>query len=141
MLVAFHGLRFDLPQGWTDITDDLPEGAPPSLARPDGAGALQFTFARYRSGENPSVTATDLRNFLGDFFSKNKMSCDRIVEHSGSLISVQGVFDSDEDFVLARYFSNGKDVALATYICNDASSPQALEDLRGVEVIMNSLEF
>lgn len=141
MLVAFHGLKFDLPQGWADITDDLPEGGPPSLARPNGVGALQFTFAKYRSGENPNITVAELRNFLNDFFARNGKAYENVVERSGRMISVQGVSGSDDEFVLARYLSNGKDVALATYVCSDASSAEALEDLRGVEVIMKSIEF
>lgn len=141
MLVTFRGLKFDLPQGWADITDDVPGGGPPSLARPDGVGVLQFTFAKYQSGENPNITVTELREFLNVFFSRNKMPYGNVIERSGRMISVQGASDSDDEFILARYFSNGKDVALATYVCSDASSAEAREDLRGVEVVMESIEF
>ena len=33
MIVQFCGLTFDMPAGWEDITDDLPEGSPPSLVK------------------------------------------------------------------------------------------------------------
>jgi len=141
MLVEFHGMKFDLPRGWEDITDDLAEGGPPSLARPDGVGALQFTLAKYRGGECPGVTIYMLRTFLDEFFENNKLSLDEFVEYSNRVISVQGISHSGDEFILARYFSNGKDVMLATYVCPRLSAIEAKEDLKDVETIMESMEF
>jgi hypothetical protein len=141
MPVEFHGMRFDLPQGWLDITEDLPEGGPPSIARPGGVGALQFTFARYKSGENPGITIDVLRDLLREFFVINKISGGEFVEYHGHVMSVQGMSDSSDEFILARYFSNGRDVVLATYICSVVNSIETQEDLTGVEMIMNSMEF
>lgn len=141
MLVDFHGMKLELPAGWSDVTDDLPVGGPPSLSRADGVGAIQFTFAKYRSGEEPNVTIAALRNFLLDFFERNKISLDRVVEKPGHVISIEGVSDSERHFILARYFSNGRDVALATYTCLETSSIEMQEDLKGVEIIMNSMKF
>lgn len=141
MRVVFHGLKFELPQGWTDITDDLPQGVPPTLARPEGVGVLQFTLATYRSGQEPNVTTSDLRRLLFQFFGSIHKDCDSFIEFLRPVLSVQGSVVCDGEFVQARYYSNGRDVCLATYNCDDVNSIEAQEDLRGVGIIMNSIEF
>ena len=43
MRVDFHGVRFDLPPEWADITDDLGDEPPPyTLARPSASGLFSF---------------------------------------------------------------------------------------------------
>jgi hypothetical protein len=141
MRVEFHGLRLDLPQGWTDITDDLPEGSPPSLARPMGVGAIQFSFARFQSGEEPTVTVSTLQQFVEEFFQRNGITLDRIVAHSGRIISAEGVSSKNGEHAVVRYFSNGRDIVQATYLCHEVDNPEMKEDLNGVEAIMDSVEF
>lgn len=141
MRVEFHGLTFELPHGWEEITQDLPQGAPPSLARQGGVGAIQLSFAKYRDGDRPNVTIAVLRELLDDFFCRNRMPYDNVAECEQRMMSVRGASTSDSGFVLARYFSNGEDVALATYVCMEAPGSEMLEDLKGVETIMNSMEF
>lgn len=60
MHVECHGLRFDLPDKWVDVTDDLPPGTAAILARPTGVGAAKFSISRYQGGEDPAATIEDL---------------------------------------------------------------------------------
>lgn len=141
MRVEFYGLKFDLPNNWKDITDDLPDGSPPSLARPSGAGALQFSVVKYRGGEEPNVKIGDLRKFLEEFCDCHGMSRADIVDCSQKLMSVKVETCVDGELIIARYFSNGRDVLLATYVCQDLDNPEMDEDLKGVGHIMNSMEL
>lgn len=141
MWVEFYGLKFDLPNDWADITDDLPGGSPPSLARPLGAGTVQFSIAKYRGGEEPNVNIGDLRNLIEDFCHRNRMDCNDITDCSERLLSVKAASIADGELILARYFSNGKDILLATYVCPEVDNLEVGEDLTGVEQIMNSIEL
>ena len=60
----FSGMKTMLPESWIDVTDDLPDGSPITLAKPDGIGALQFTFAKYQAGALPEVGVDDLHKLL-----------------------------------------------------------------------------
>lgn len=42
-LCTFADVHIILPNDWVDVSDDMPEGTPPTLAKPDGVGALQFS--------------------------------------------------------------------------------------------------
>jgi len=64
---AFADVRISLLEGWVDVTDDLPEGTPPTLAKPEGVGALQFSVAKYRAGAKPNVSEDDLEALLVKF--------------------------------------------------------------------------
>lgn len=141
MRVEFNGLRFDLPQGWTDITEDLPSGAPPSLGRDTGVGAVQFSIARYRGGDEPRVSLENLRAFLAEFCRRNGMPSDKMKVRLGKTMSVGATSIAKGELISANYMSNGRDVVLATYVCSDPESSELEEDLRGVENILNSLEF
>ena len=141
MRVEFYGLRLDLPEAWVDVTEDLPVGSPPSLARPMGAGAIQFSIAKYRGGEEPNVTIDSLRALLAEFCQRNGMPCDHMVVCKGKLISVEASSVKNDELIRARYFSNGKDVVLGTYVCSDANNYEMKEDLKGYERIMNSVDF
>lgn len=141
MRVEFYGLKFELPDGWTDITEDLPDGSPPSLARAMGAGALQFSIAKYRDGEKPDIKTADLRKFLEDFCQRNGMNINDIVDCPGDLMSVKTKSVINGELIFARYFSNTVDVLLSTYVCTDINNLEMKEDLVGVEKIMNSIEL
>ena len=63
MLVKFCGLEFDLPNDWEDVTDG--DDSPPALARPDGVGAVQFSFASRTDGAQ--ITIDDLQSQFAEF--------------------------------------------------------------------------
>ncbi|MBR1284197.1 hypothetical protein JQ597_19290 [Bradyrhizobium sp. AUGA SZCCT0177] len=141
MRVEFYGLRLDLPAAWADVTEGLPGGSPPSLARPTGAGAIQFSIAKYRSGEEPNVTTDSLRALLEEFCQRNDMPRGTMVDCEGKLISVEASAVTNGELIRARYFSNGRDIVLGTYVCSDVDNYEMKEDLRDYERIMNSVDF
>jgi len=141
MRVEYNGLRFELPQGWADITEDLPSGSPPSLARATGVGAVQFSIAKYRGGKEPRVTLEDLRNFLTEFCERNDMQSDTMIDRKSRVMCVAATSVANGELITANYLSNGRDVVLATYVCADPESPELKEDLNGVEEIINSMDF
>lgn len=141
MRVNFHGLSFDLPPGWLDITDDLPEGAPPSLARPDGVGVLQFSLARYSGGEEPTVTIEGLRHLTRDFFRRHAMEYALIEEGSGSATFVHAGTMGGESPVWVWYASNDRDVLLATYVHDGGNSSEVDAELADARAMIGSLAF
>jgi hypothetical protein len=141
MMVDYNGLRFDLPAGWFDITDDLPDGSPPSLARDTGVGALQFSIAKYRSGKEPEVTIDDLRALLSEFCQKHEISFNPITERNDKIGAVSNRHITGDELIYALYLSNSRDVLLATYVSTEPENPEVEEDLRGVNRIIKSMEF
>jgi hypothetical protein len=141
MRVEFYGLRLDLPEDWADVTEDLPGGSPPSLARPTGAGVIQFSIAKYRGGDEPNVTIDILRALLEEFCQRNDMPCGNMLDCKGKLISVEASSVMNGELIRARYFSNGKDIVLGSYVCSDVNNYEMKEDLKGYERIMNSVDF
>lgn len=141
MRVEFNGLRFNLPQGWADITDDLPPGTTPTLARSSGVGVIQVTIAQYRSGERPNVTIKDLRALLDAFCRRNEMHCDTMVDREGRVSSVCATAMVRDELISATYLTNGKDVVLVTYVCSEPESGELAEDLSGMSEIVNSIDF
>lgn len=132
MPVLFHGLRFDLPSGWTDITDDLPEGSPATLARPSGSGAIQFSLGAYRSGANPDVTAEHLRALLVDFCSRNSLDTGDLEETTARITTVGCVARAEGEIVAVWYLTNGRDVALVTYASQASDYAEELSQARGL---------
>jgi len=132
MLVQFHGLRFDLPSGWTDITDDLPEGSPATLARPSGCGAIQFSLGAYRSGANPIVTAESLRALLADFCSRKSLDPGEVEETTARITTVGCVARAEGEIVAVWYLTNGRDIALVTYVSQASDYAEELGEARGL---------
>jgi hypothetical protein len=116
MRVDFYGIGFDLPNGWTDVTDDLEEPAPPTLAKPDGVGVIQFTIAKYRSGEIPNATVDVLRSFLTEFCNQQGIDTELINVVPAHVACVGVASNLGERFLAAWYLSNGRDFAFVTYV-------------------------
>ena len=103
--------------GWCDITAEVEAADPPwTLARPDGAGAFQFSVAAYRSGRVPNPSPQDLLSLLRDFGSSRQLGepTDVVVE-DGNLRLAAGSFRFGEDFLRVWYVSDGQSFAKATY--------------------------
>src|SRR3569832_1102043 len=129
MHVNFNSLRFDLPNGWMDISDDLPAGSPPTLARADGVGAIQFSLARYEKGAHPCFTIELMQEHVRAFFSARDVTPDEVVTYSGRLMSAGATAILNNALVAARYCSNGRDILLATYISGETDSPAVMAEL------------
>jgi hypothetical protein len=141
MRVQFHGLLFDLPPEWTDITDDLPEGSPPTLARPSGLGIIQFSIARYRSGANPEVTVESLRELIADFCSHHSLNAGGLEETIGRIPSVGCVIAATDELVAAWYLSNGQDIVLVNYISSGSGDPDTAEELGQARQLVATIDF
>ncbi len=117
--VTFAGLSLQLPPGWCDITSDLAEGSPPTLARgANGVGALQFSVAHYRSGPVPGLELPELIEMLEGLAQSEAMASrgNRRTRQT-PLPCVWEDFDHLGDFVRLYYTSDGENVAMITYRC------------------------
>ena len=134
-------LTAELPTEWLDVSEELPPGSPPTLARADGVGALQFSFARYESGECPSF-ASDLRELLEGFGAPRGLGeLTNAIEARGVLPYARGDFASDDEFIRVWYMTNGKDLVLATYVVLGSHVGTAAAELEEASRIVASVDF
>ncbi|WP_395613832.1 hypothetical protein [Allosphingosinicella sp.] len=141
MDVRFHGVGLSLQSDWRDITDDLPEGAPPTLAKPDGVGAIQFSIARHKAGNAPNVDAMRLQALLSDFCTRRDLECRPQSECHDNINIVKSHTVVDGELVAVWYASNGSDIILATYISQQAGSLATINELNEAEALISSLKF
>ncbi|TRC79105.1 hypothetical protein FJV83_12655 [Mesorhizobium sp. WSM4307] len=143
MIVQFHGITFDAPVGWEDITDDLPLGSPPTLAKAsDAGGSLQFSIAKYRSGEKPSANFDVLRSFVTEFCRNNFIDVERIFATEFGDVMCVGVSSRTADQTLsAWYLSNGNDFAFVTYLAEGDEYDLIDEELGETREIISSISF
>lgn len=138
---TFADVLIELPAGWVDVGQDMPEGAPPTLARVDGVGALQFSVARYQSGANPNIHADELGLLLRDFARKRSLGVPSDVEHGEAASRYIGAtFVQGTDLTRVWYASNGSDLALVTYVA-DAGNSACLAELTEAAEIVRSIDF
>lgn len=140
MRIEFCGLHFDLSSDWTDITDDVPEGVP-TLARPSGVGAFQFTIARYAGGKHPRVNIVALRSMLGEFCRKQARVFDDPVTNMGKVFSVGCVSRDLNETLGVWYLSNGSAVVLATYLALSFDRPEVASELAEVRQSIATMDF
>ena len=139
-LCTFADVRISLPNGWADVSDDMPEGTPPTLAKPEGVRALKFSVGRYRSGANPQVSADDLATLLKEFADTRSLSLPADVERGKSASHyVAGSLLRGDDLI-RLYLTNCSDLALVTYIAEAASGHAAIE-LAEASTIVRSIDF
>jgi hypothetical protein len=129
-----------VPVGWLEITGDLPEGSPATLARPDGVGALQFSAGIYRGGVLPQITPADLRVFLGQLARTHGEIAPEMHDGVGRHPSVWCEIASPGERIRVWYVSNGRDVALVTYVAV-AGEPRVDAELEDATRIVASLDF
>ena len=139
---AFADVRISLLEGWADVTDDLPEGTPPTLAKPEGVGALQFSVAKYRAGARPNISQDDLEALLVEFAESRALGPASDLERGqGPSQRVSATFFREEDLVRVWYLTNGQDVALVTYVGPAAASPVSLSELAEANAMVGSIAF
>lgn len=142
MLSKFAGLTLLVPEGWGDITADLPPGSPPTLARGSGVGALQFSVARYRGGADPQIDTERLREFFSSFCKAHSLGeIEPSVVAKARSRGVGGVSSTLQEVVAVWYLSNGNDVALVTYTSLAPGNPRTAEELSEVQAVVESIEF
>jgi len=138
--VDFAGLRLRLCAGWLDITGDLDPGAPPTLARADGVGALQATVAVYAGGEDPAITRTGLLKLLREFGVAHALGQPKGVvgETREGRILLSGRFSSSAEVIVAWYLTNGHDLALVTYTSLEPNTEQTRKEIVEAEAMLRS---
>jgi len=141
MLVTFAGVRFELSEEWCDVTGDLDPGSPPTLARENGVGVIQFSVAKYKSGEKPSITEAGLKDMLLELFKSKHLGDAEPTILQGSRCFGAGATSAKTDAVIgAWYLSNGTDIALVTYTCM-SGDPARQRELADAEKLAKTLEF
>ncbi|MBL9028182.1 MAG: hypothetical protein JNL21_38675 [Myxococcales bacterium] len=139
--VVFGNASMRVPSDWVDITHDLPEDTPFTLAKPDGVGALQFSVATYDSGERPSIGADDLREMLMEFAESEGLPAPASIEQAGNQVMYCGGDLSDEERVAwAWYVTNGVDVLFVTYNAQQQHAAQAASEVSDAKAIVASIE-
>jgi hypothetical protein len=139
-MYQFGELLAELPDGWGEVTDELPEpGSPLTLVKEDGVGALQFSSARYLSGEFPNPTLLDLQRLLEDKAAKESWG-DPISLQTGtrSLMFASGEYRIGEAYMRAWYLSDGLNFVFATYNCD---WHERARERRDVDSIIATLRF
>lgn len=140
-LCAFADVFISLPAGWLDVSDDLPEGTPPTLAKPNGVGALQFSVATYRSGVRPDVAPDGLDELLEEFAATRELGPATDVERGEAAARYVGAtFLNACDLIRAWYLTNGSDVALVTYVA-EAASVDVAGEVAEAGAIVRSINF
>jgi hypothetical protein len=140
MRVTFAGVRFELSEEWCDITANLDPGAPPTLAREDGVGAIQFSVAKYKSGVQPAITEIALKKMLLDLFKSNQLAdVEPAVLQGSRCFGVSATSAQTDEVIRAWYLSNGTDIALVTYI--GTGDPTCHVELAEAEGLAKTLEF
>jgi hypothetical protein len=140
--VCFANCVLRLPDGWVDVTDELPPGSPPSLAKTHGHGVLQFSVATYSAGKKPGVSSKDLETMLHEFAQDKGLGApqDMSIQHNG-VASVSADFQGQNELIRAWYVSDGVDVALVTYTTQTVDDVKETGELDEANSIVDSIKF
>src|SRR5436190_2710638 len=109
---SFANLWLTLPPGWVDVTDDLPNGTPPTLGRGEkGWGALQISSARYNGGDKPRIDRHALQSLLRDFEARHRFPSGPLIhEYQNANAATFGVYadyPQADKFMRVWYVSDG----------------------------------
>jgi len=140
--IIIAGLSLAVEKDWSDITDELPSGSPATLARPDGIGVLQFSAAAYKAGALPNIDDQGLQRMLEAFGRERGFGEPKnVVALVGSSTAVCGDHLDGAGLVRAWYLTNGRDVALVTYVSLDRGSDLTTRELAEVVKMVSSIQW
>ncbi|MCE9584558.1 MAG: hypothetical protein K8T20_18875 [Planctomycetes bacterium] len=139
-MYQFGSLLAQLPEGWGDITDDVPVSDPPlTLAKAKGVGALQFSVALFLSGKLPNPTLLDLQRLLEERAVTDSWGVPISLETgTASMMFASGEFQLGQNYLRTWYMSDGANFVFATYNCE---WDERGRERRDVEAIIRTLEF
>jgi hypothetical protein len=140
-MTQLAGLSFDLPAGWVDISNDLPPGSPPTLAREIGVGAIQFSVSRCEGGPEPMIDETDLEDMLREFCEQNAIPLSPGNIQTAVSHAVGGVSRSEDAVVGIWYLSDGQNVAMVSYFADATHAEAADQELADAEAIVRTTSF
>lgn len=129
-----------LVEGWRDITDEVESDAPPfTLARAEGMGAFQLSFAFYQSGQYPDASAAVLLSMLRKFAHARDLGEPAdIATEVGGLHLAGASFRWQDDFLRVWFVSDGSNLAQVTYTCVWGGQAAELQDC---EKMLRTLKF
>jgi hypothetical protein len=137
----FGGNTVSAPEPWIDTTEDVEgEDAPFTLAQKDiGVGALQFSIALYRGGEESNIDIARLQEMLADFADNKQLGKGFDEQVYKNRVDVVGAsYHVGNDLVRVWYCSDERNVAFVTYVCDwEKRNSEANE----CEAIVKSIEF
>jgi hypothetical protein len=142
--VVFAGLFVSLPPGWLDVTDTLPNEAPPTLAKEFGYGALQFSVARYSSGDDPCIDMLTLEQLIYQFEDNQDLErkMPLITWRTRSAFGVATDYLKSDEFIRVWYCSDGWNLAFVTYTVAHAESLIIAScELLEADRIVRSIQF
>ena len=138
--VDIGGATVELPADWADISDDGDDLM--SLAKQDGVGALQFSIAEYVDGVDPNIDHDGLLGLLRAFAEGKRYGEPHgIARLAGAVRGVSGDFTLPKHRLRVWYLSDGRNVALVTYVVLAEHRAAAEEELREASSIAHSLLF
>lgn len=142
-LASFANVFIEIPNHWKDITDTLPEGAPPTLAAENGVGALQLSGGDYRGGVLPDINQRSLKRLLYYFEDAQGFERQMKVEDwkTTFVFGITSDYQLADGFVRVWYCSDGKNVALLTFYTDPITTPALNAELEEVDAIARSLKF
>ena len=137
--LSFGGIALNrVPGGWNEVTD-LEDGAPFTLAKPDGVGALQFSPAVYKGGRVPSPSVDDLLEMVTEFGVQHDLGDAFGYGTDDATIRLAGAnYHDGEDFIRVWYVSDGKSFVLVTYVCQWGLERKEIDEC---EEIVRSVRF
>ena len=136
----FAGLSFVAAAGWCDITDDLPPDSPPTLACPDGVGALQVSTAMYAGGVEPAVDTNALSEMLqAHARARGFEILNQATSASGQILIVSGDVDGEHEVIRIWYVTDSRNVALITYVSQEPENVVTKEELRAADAMVRSI--
>jgi len=139
-MVEFAGMIFVLPTGWFVITADLPSGSPPTRARPDGTGVIQFSVAHYAAGSAPHIDLSSLEKLFDDFCCRQGLQVDKRNVVGARRMVVSGIHSTSAELTAIWYVSDGRNLALVSY-CANAPTGSVDEELVDAMTLVQSASF
>jgi hypothetical protein len=142
MRVNYGGLIFEWPEGWFDVTADLPPETPLTLGRPSGPGAIQFSITKYAGGQLPNITVDDLLSLFESFCVQTGLDVASITVQDAlmSCVGAHGMSD-DGNFLAGWYLSNGDDVVFVTYISALPESGETQIEYNDARTLVGTMEY
>jgi len=131
------GISLELAGGWLDVSDDLPAGAPFTLARSDGAGAFQLSSGIYQRGRLPNADIGELVELLVSFGREKGLGTASNMTTRIGDVSIAGGSFRGEDLIRVWYVTNGRSFVFASY----TAAVDAVTELADCEAMVSSILF
>lgn len=133
--------RFQLDEGWDDITDEVDVPPPPwTFARPEGNGAFQISIAGlYVGGEAPNPSSHELMQMLlSSATAQEHGNAANLLREDGRIRIAAATCCSLEWQMRLWYFSDGYSIGQASWTTGFSAQP---DELAACERMVRSIEI